>query len=567
VAQLGSSAARASFGEAVRYDPQFKEAWLNLGQAHRERGDAKNAEMAFDSALAIDPTFSTGHHAKGVLLYGVGDHVGARSCFLAALNCHADASVVLSSLHHLALCHQVLCDFACAREAYEKLLRLDGEHAGWYNLELCIFAESKLYLPLRLADDDLDPSFKEAHSRKFKPDTVSGCAPSKVAKKKVVVKKRACTRRAKPVGPRETADFRGQWVQAAKPVEAWIQLNCIGFLPNRRQHRAFGLAALTVAQLLRKAWDGSTNISWRSAFEAAACWRRESEPNDAVWWLDRLPPEAFAEGFGLQTPLVSGQLAVVRYHPYLQRALQVVKQQLAATDNAGGGALRNDAAAWRADVAAAETLDDLYKVCGGSDFWVAAPCASGVHPGRSLEGTRVTVQRRKPDGYDVTIRTPGTPERWDLFDAELTLSWAKMDSAASKWRLNLAAGTPIDFGLQKAAVHAALTTFYFWVSFGPLSRGSAACGYAVLAGMLMGLGFAAPLPKMPTGVQLDWEAILRATPQEFCEDASIWLLPHLVVSGNGGASPRTAQGDVVDDLPPFQETFVTLDDLFKALAA
>ena len=34
-----------------------------------------------------------------------------------------------------------------------------------------------------------------------------------------------------------------------------------------------------------------------------------SEPNDPVFWIDLLAPEAFAEGFGLQTPMVTGQVA------------------------------------------------------------------------------------------------------------------------------------------------------------------------------------------------------------------------------------------------------------------
>ena len=42
-----------------------------------------------------------------------------------------------------------------------------------------------------------------------------------------------------------------------------------------------------------------------------------------------LAPEAFAEGFGLQTPMVTGQMNVVRYYPYFSRALEVVKKLIA----------------------------------------------------------------------------------------------------------------------------------------------------------------------------------------------------------------------------------------------
>jgi hypothetical protein len=37
-----------------------------------------------------------------------------------------------------------------------------------------------------------------------------------------------------------------------------------------------------------------------------------------VWWIDRLSPEAFQEGFGLQTPLVNGQLKVMQRGKIMQ---------------------------------------------------------------------------------------------------------------------------------------------------------------------------------------------------------------------------------------------------------
>lgn len=53
-----------------------------------------------------------------------------------------------------------------------------------------------------------------------------------------------------------------------------------------------------------------------------------------------------------------------------------------------------------------------------------------------------------------------------------------------------------------------LSVFYFWVVMAPLTRGSAATGYAAL--FAMALAAQIPLrPSMPPGVQADWEAILR----------------------------------------------------------
>lgn len=132
-------------------------------------------------------------------------------------------------------------------------------------------------------------------------------------------------------------------LRAASPIGPGIQLKCPGFLSNARQHRMFGLAALEVAQLVRRHWDsvkaggagaivpdagssawrppsgggltrrgasGGHPAGYRDIFDVSVRWRQLSEPNDPVWWIDRLTPEAFREGFGLQTPMVNGQLKV-----------------------------------------------------------------------------------------------------------------------------------------------------------------------------------------------------------------------------------------------------------------
>ena len=42
---------------------------------------------------------------------------------------------------------------------------------------------------------------------------------------------------------------------------------------------------------------------------------------------------------------------------------------------------------------------------------VVTPCHSIACPGRTMEGTRLTIQYKHPNGYEYTIRTPGTPSR------------------------------------------------------------------------------------------------------------------------------------------------------------
>merc|ERR1712130_431647 len=59
----------------------------------------------------------------------------------------------------------------------------------------------------------------------------------------------------------------------------------------------------------------------------------------------------------------------------------------------------------------------------------------------------------------------------------------------------------------------ALTFFYFWVNYGPLSRGTAACGLVILNALLIATGYIiiSPIP----GMQIDWEAILVSSHADF----------------------------------------------------
>ena len=140
----------------------------------------------------------------------------------------------------------------------------------------------------------------------------------------------------------------------------WMQLDTPGFIRNHRQHRQFGLAVLQMAKQLKRHTElvrnglgglkirdtasskkfafhttsssGSTasdisstkrksmhSFGWRDFFDIAVKWRQVSEPNDAVWWIDALTTQAFEDGFGLQTPIVNGQLKTIRYYSYFDK--------------------------------------------------------------------------------------------------------------------------------------------------------------------------------------------------------------------------------------------------------
>ena len=77
---------------------------------------------------------------------------------------------------------------------------------------------------------------------------------------------------------------------------------------------------------------------------------------------------------------------------------------------------------------------------------------------------------------------------------------------------------------DEAALRVALEMFYLWVTFAPLSRGTAACGYAVFCAVLLSLG-RRPANDflLPAGKQLDWEAILAVDFAGFWNTVKDWF--------------------------------------------
>lgn len=125
--------------------------------------------------------------------------------------------------------------------------------------------------------------------------------------------------------------------------------------------------------------------------------------------------------------MVTKQTHVVRYSPMLQRATMIIRelalQNVRLLLPAPLTPLSQSKGVWPDDVQAAlEDASDYQQLHSavGDDFWVTTPCHSVAKAGHIMEGTRLTIQRLDPavDQYEVSIRTPGTPHRWEQFDAE-----------------------------------------------------------------------------------------------------------------------------------------------------
>lgn len=187
----------------------------------------------------------------------------------------------------------------------------------------------------------------------------------------------------------EISENTNEILQAATIFGPLIQLDCVGYLPNKRQWMMCGLATLDVAQQLRKYWQElklnkkvTKAFNWREFYDIIVKWRQFSEPNDPVVWVDLLTREQFEEGFGSHTPMITGQTNVIRYSPMFEKSFPIVKRLISQTGISSEKQQRFQSV---------KTLAEAYEIVQ-KDFWVCTPCESIAVPGKTYEGTRLTLQ-------------------------------------------------------------------------------------------------------------------------------------------------------------------------------
>ncbi|KAK9949075.1 hypothetical protein M0R45_004618 [Rubus argutus] len=569
--------------KAIQLDRNFLEAWVQLTQFYQDMANPTKAFECLQQALQIDGRFSKAYHLRGLLLHGMGEHGKAIKELSTGLSIE---NANIECLYLRASCYHAIGEYKLAVKDYDAVLDLELDSMekfvlqclAFYQKEIALYTASKLNSEFVCfdIDGDIDSLFKEYWCKRLHPKNVCEKVyrqpPLRESLKKSKLKKLDFS-----VTKQSTA-----LLQAADCIGKKIQYDCPGFLPNRRQHRMAGLAAIEVAQKVSKAWrsfqaewkysnkstskngkrprrrerinlpsqnrggagcstssssdttsygitesksTGRFMMSWHDVYSVAVKWRHISEPCDPVVWINKLSEE-FNAGFGSHTPIILGQAKVVRYFPNFERTLDVAKtimKERLYVHNKVDSLIDLSRDGKLQDVMRAKSCADLYSAVG-EDFWLATWCNSTAFEGKYLEGTRITLVKLAENRYDFAIRTPCTPSRWDEFDAEMAMAWEDICNAYCGENYG-----STDFNVLEKVRDAILRMTYYWYNFMPLSRGSAAVGFVVMLGLLLAanMEFTGTIPQ---GLQVDWEAILNLDPNAFVDSIKSWLYPSLKIT-------------------------------------
>ena len=539
-------------GEALRHvntsieiDPSVRNTWGYAGLLYQTLGDCQKAIYYLGRTLEIDPF----------------DHT----------------SWLLS-----AMCYQAELDFANSFRCFDTLLSLKGgliaESNVPFHREVAFYRMNYLDTPLDefsfdlVVHSDIKAGLNKRENFPFPSTnnkTLGAVARQKASKE--IVQNPAASGRAQDA------------LDVTKALRGWVQLDSPGFLPHRRQHRMFGLAVLEMAQKLRSyvkarrsgepgIWikdsrssirrerkggmvrptdvrkDGNHLFYYRDFFDIAVKWRQLAEPFDVVFWLDGYPPKSQMELVALSTSLYSGLKRNTRYYPYFNMTFEVfrreMKEKFYASEYPSYTSTHQIS-----EIDKAKTLEDFFVISGVSNImFVVTECESMVHPDKKLPGTRVVISKVPPEGYDISIGSPTEDNRFDLFSAEVDRAFKKILDALVKG------------STTQEIVDLCLDLYFYWANWGPLSRGTAATGYAAILSIILSVGEHVT-SRIPRLKQMDWEAILRTSPADFRDAVRPWL----------SSRERTnISFDWLDGMEGFgisNDIFVTSRDIVSALSA
>nr|XP_033706391.1 UDP-N-acetylglucosamine--peptide N-acetylglucosaminyltransferase 110 kDa subunit-like [Tursiops truncatus] len=148
---------------AIKQNPLLAEAYSNLGNVYKERGQLQEAIEHYRHALHLKPDFIDGYINLAAALVAAGDMEGAVQAYVSALQCNPDLYCVRSDLGNLL---KALGRLEGAKACYLKAMETQPNFAvAWSNLGCVFNAQGEIWLAIHHFEKavTLDPSFLDAY--------------------------------------------------------------------------------------------------------------------------------------------------------------------------------------------------------------------------------------------------------------------------------------------------------------------------------------------------------------------------------------------------------------------
>uniref|UniRef100_A0A8C3AZ90 Tetratricopeptide repeat domain 13 n=1 Tax=Cyclopterus lumpus TaxID=8103 RepID=A0A8C3AZ90_CYCLU len=527
-----------TFKEALKLKSDFIDAYKSLGQAYRELGDFESAMESFQKALMLNQNHIQSLQLRGMMLYHHGSLQEAIGNFKRCLQLepYNEVCQYMKGLSHVAM-----GQFYEGIKAQTKVMLNDpllGQKASSEYLKVKYLREYSRYLHSHLdilvaeynVDQDLPGNFKN-HWAKNLPFLIEDYEEQPGLQPHI-----------KDVLPQNFDSYSSEvqkLICSADHLGALMQYDTPGFLPNRRIHRAMGLATLEVMQAMHRTWSNSKvrvngktrQMQWRDMFDIAVKWRRIADPDQPVLWLDQMPARSLSRGFNNHINLIRGQIINIRYLAYFDNILDFIKDRILVYHGAYNPRGLLEVRQALENVNKVEDLLPIMKQFNSKTrdgFTVNSKVPSVKDPGKEYDGFTITITGDRVGNMLFSVETQTTEERTQQYQSEIESIYKDLTAKGKTLMLSTELGV--------RSVSAVNWEHDFVI---PYVIGSTiiVVAYSVVMGALMASGKEV-IGRIPKGKRLntsfllsswkykilvDFEAMTTPSPDSFSKTAKNWM--------------------------------------------
>ena len=135
------SEAVTAFRNALDLNPDFAEAWNNIGQVYGDQGNTEEWLRALNKAIHLDPSNGYAFNNLGIYHYNRGEYQKALECFQKSTKLEPKMAIAWNNLGNA---HYHVGDISAALENFQKSVSLDSKNASaWNNMGMIYQAQGK----------------------------------------------------------------------------------------------------------------------------------------------------------------------------------------------------------------------------------------------------------------------------------------------------------------------------------------------------------------------------------------------------------------------------------------